>query len=378
MNQIFFNTAIFNTSIIQTSIFIEMSCENTFGKMDQIFISRKFFISKSSQTIILNEKVDFMLSHPEAFIQLNLYSLEKQSQNYKQIKSCVFLLPDLITPSNSMIIPLSESENIKINFTLLTQEKRSFNEESAYAFQDNEQDYSSMLDLFSITQRFLRSITPLRRLSNHIKKSITHKNIKRDLKLLFCLLFLLFFPNLTIILTIFYFIFSNAKYKIRFWFVEQGIHFFYNQMAATELKKNLLFIKELQLAIIALLDQIKKFVYLKNRVLMYEFFCRYIFLLIPAFFFISLIPKWIFLSFFAIAVFCLKYSIEIENSLLKFIPFFSKTISKMPLFDNKKILFQNFYSKNYKTTFIYEVQFFTAFGSSSGLSFSYGYLIRFS
>lgn len=322
----------------EITIFIE---ENLFLQK-KVYESRFLSIPQNSTLLPINDKTSFKMEKEELFISfvIKLFT-ENDSFDKPEFKRQFVhfsLTPDLNGSNN--IVRFEQSIEPKLIFELkydiLTTVQKQFSNEKDFAVPDKEEEKSSMMEMFTVTNKFLKKITPLRRLQSDIEDLFQNKNFLTDFFILLFVLTFIFHPIQLLFSLLVYFIFSDMKYSLRFKLVEKSIGYFYKEDHSAEVKKNLEFIKKQQLMILEFLNQVKILVYFKNRQflrLMFLFGGPVLILIVALFYRFSFQTHFI---FFCLAIFALRYKnefLQVFQALISFCEtFFESYLQKKASF----------------------------------------------
>ena len=253
---------------------LEIFLETKFYFQRKLFESRTLPIKKKEKIIMVGDQVSFCMENEQQFLKFVISTfgqLENQPQNTNQFckkYEHYSLLPDLNCPNNILTITDNSENKFDIFYQLKSKCVKTFSDEKEFAVIDKDEDKSSLIELFTVTNKFLKKITPVRRLLADVESLLAKNNMLLHFLIMLYILLIIHFGNQTIGGTLIILSFTKLKYELRFKTVEKSIGYFFREDESSEVKKNLIFINKQQIMIMNFLGLVKKLVYFKNRKLL--------------------------------------------------------------------------------------------------------------
>ena len=329
---------------------LEIYKEENLSSIKKIFESQTILKDEKNQKFYLNEEFQFLLNKKENFIILKLFIKNFETEEWEKIKM-IILYDDLITKKDNLEFNL-EIKKIKINifFSLKNKEKKQFSEIKEFKKKKSDENYN-YIELYNISQLFLKKISPLRKIKNDFEHFINEKHFLKDFILLKLFFIVIFRPR--ILFGILFIVFSGIflifdfKYFLRFFVIKNISYYFQNtESKSDELKENFKFIHDQQLMLINLSEFLRKNLFSKNRKIYFKFFRFHIKIICIILFFLAFFYHHkIFLCILPIYFFLRKYKDILSENFFFQNLIFSKSYN---LLNTKEI------SKILKTIFFYK------------------------
>lgn len=250
--------------------------------------------SRNCQTLTVNEKFNFMSANDLAFIKVEI-GYEDQSPRAKE--EFYFLLEEL-NKLPSINFKLNDNTKVSINFAPENNEHRKrYNSEPNDNALDDAFDARNIIDKLAILKDFVIKLSLIRRITNDLLAFVGKHDVRRDvLCLLFLSVFVMYPKICCAVMFVMHFV-TDFNFKIRHLLLKRFKFYFSGETTTEDIRKNLLWIEQSQLAVIELTNKVEE-LFLgphKNRILQAIF--RYMF--------------WIYGFIFLISIFSIKYLIVI-------------------------------------------------------------------
>lgn len=281
--------------------------------------------SKDIDYYLQNIEISFEPFIDEQFIVIAIDYAQRTEMLYQNVQEYVYLFVEDLMNKSYLRINFASDSKLKLYYEIKSPFNPKFENYSKVPNMLLPHEDPGMIALGKTTNEFIEIITPIRRLKTDITFLITNKNPKAE-TLIFAYLILLIFRPLTVLfITLMAYIFGNWKFELRFLIVQKAMDYFHPSEGKLErIKKNLNFVKWVQLNGIFLCELIDKVFNGQNRIFYFYFFKFGVFLamigLYCAYVFFKI--KYV-LLLSVISLFLMRYLDEL-SFYFKFIPFIPK------------------------------------------------------
>jgi hypothetical protein len=370
--------------------------ENKHMVLNRIYESRFLNSGKRESPTVINEAFRFEPERGQQYLKLvvDYWSVDEESSGDKtkriQRKAYVFM-EDLNQNSSEFKVTISKTQSITLFYeftgvSLVTKDGQiqlvssqlSLSRSSIEDLSTITEHDPGMLELYKTTYKFVRRITPLRRLENKVGAFIGEKDLRRDCWAAAIAVLFLYYGTYLAILLLAILVLSDWKYRLREWILITSEALFSGTPTPVEIKKNLLHIREQQLFFMGLIKKLRSVFYTPNRELLFIVTNKIFIAGIVGIFILTFIPLRIILTFaipFAVIRKYQKNEMIVKesppNTALLVIDSVTENLGKL----SKRLLAKHG-KKIYKLCFYYENQRWYFPQGFQAKTFIGGYLIR--
>lgn len=293
--------------------------------LNRIYESRYLSNAKNESPTIINEAFRFELEQEQQYLKfmIDYWPANEESHEDKskrvQRKAYIFI-EDLNQKNSEFKVLISKTQSITLFYeftglSLLTKDnssqlekyRQSLSGSSIEELSTITENDPGMLELYKTTYKFVRKITPLRRLGNEVGAFVAEKNFRRDFWASVAAILFLYVGTYLMMALIAILVFSNWKYRLREWILSKSEFLFSGTPTPIEIKKNLLHIREQQLFFMSLIKKLRAVFYTPNRELLFILTNKILIAALVGLLVLTLIPLRLILTVVIPLVVYLKY-----------------------------------------------------------------------